>query len=467
MAAVIELKPDTTTETVKSAQKHYVKGDYAQAGALAEMYLKEHPNDAQALAVLAACYKQADRNILAYVLARRATELRPDVPETWVAHGFAAQALWLMDEALDAYRKCLSLARTPIQKGLYNNNIASVYLDLGEFSKAEEYVDKALKFEPGEQNARHNKGLCLLARREWKTAWDFYSASIGSSQRTEFRYMGKEKPEPRWDGKPFNGILAVFGEQGLGDEICAASAVSEIAASQKAAGGKVILDCDKRLEGLFKRSFPEATVYGTRAEKSLNWAEPDRNIGASIAGFETLKYFRRKPEDFPGKQYLVPCPDRTAMWRSKKNGKPTIGIAWTGGTFKNAGTFRNLPLKEWKPIFEAIDANWVSLQYKDASKDIVGTPVKQYPWATLTKDYDDTAALVASCDLVIGMQTSVCHLAGALGVPTWIILPKTSQWRYGETYEDLPWYESVKLFRQKDAWPVEAIATALKARYAG
>jgi tetratricopeptide (TPR) repeat protein len=465
MAAVIELRPpEPTAATVSSAQKWYLKGDYAQAGTVAEMYLREHPDDAQALCILSACYKQADRNILAYALAKRATELRDDRPEVWVTQGFAAQSLWKHDEALDCYRKALQRAEKPQQKGLYNNNIASVYLDLGEFTKAEEYVDKSLKYEPNEPNSRHNKGLCLLARREWGEAWNYYSASIGSNQRTEFRYMGKSNPEPRWDGKPFPGILAIFGEQGIGDEICAASATNDIVAAQKSAGGRVIIDCDKRLEGLFRRSFPEATVHGTRAEKTLPWPDADRDIGASIAGFETLKYFRTSAESFPGTPYLKPCPDRLSMWEKLfDNGKPTIGIAWTGGTFKNAGTFRNLPLTEWGPLFDAIDANWVSLQYKDASKEIEGTPVKQYKWATVTKDYDDTAALVASCDLVIGMQTSVCHLAGALGVPTWVLIPKTSQWRYGETYDDLPWYKSSRLFRQGATWPIQTLANELRA----
>ncbi len=463
MSAVIELKPQGQSETVASAQKSYIKGDYAQAGTICELYLREHPDDAQALAILSAVYKQADRTALAYLLGRRASELRPDRPETWVCHGFAAQSMWRMDEALDCYRKSLRRAQTPVQKGLYNNNIASLYLDLGQFAKAEEYVDASLKFDPKEPNSRHNKGLCLLARRKWDEAWDYYSASIGSNQRTEFRYLGKEKPEPRWDGKPFAGTLVVFGEQGIGDEVCAASAVPDIAAMQKSAGGRLILDCDYRLKNLFTRSFPDATVHGTRNEKSLNWPEADRNIGASIASFEVLKYCRTKPEDFPGTAYLKPCPDRTAMWKAKFKGKPTIGIAWTGGTWKNAGTFRNLPLKDWQPIFDAVDANWVSLQYRDASKDLEGTPVVQYPWATLTKDYDDTAALVASCDLVIGIQTSVNHLAGALGVPNWVLLPKTSQWRYGESYDDLPWYRSSKLYRQGATWPIQTLANDLKA----
>lgn len=463
MSAVIELKPQGIADEVSKAQGHYLKGDYAQAGAVAEMYLREHPDDAQAMAILSAVYKQAGRTALAYFLGKRSSELRPDVPETWVCHGFAAQEMWRMDEALSCYKKSLQRARNDNQRALYNNNIASVYLDLGQFAKAEEYVEASLKLDPKDINARHNKGLCLLARREWGEAWNWYSASIGSSQRTEFRYMGQANPEPRWDGKPFPGILAVFGEQGMGDEVCAASALPEIIRDQKAAGGRTIIDCDARLTGLFKRSFPDATVHGTRWEKSLNWPEADRRIGASIAAFEVLKHYRKRAEDFPGTPYLKACPDRTEMWRSKFKGKPTIGLAWTGGTWKNAGSFRQLALTEFKPLFDAVDANWVSLQYKDAVNEIGGTPIKQFPWATLTKDYDDTAALVAACDIVIGMQTSVHHLAGALGVPSWILLPTTSQWRYGENYDDLPWYRTTKLYRQGPAgWPMQKVAEDLK-----
>lgn len=460
MAAVIELKPNGQSETVGRAQSHYIKGDYAQAGAIAEMYLREHPDDAQAMAILSAVYKQAGRTALAYLLGRRASELRPDRPETWVCHGFAAQEMWRMEEALDCYRKALQRAQSNNQKALYNNNIASVYLDQGQFAKAEEYIEASLALDPVDKNTRHNKGLCLLARRAWGDAWNWYSASIGSSQRTEFRY-GKE---PVWDGKPFAGTLVVYGEQGLGDEVCAASAVNEIATAQRAAGGRLILDVDARLEGLFRRSFPDVTVHGTRREKTLKWPEADRNIGASIACFEVLKHFRTKAEDFPGTPYLKACPDRMKQWKALLPDKPVIGIAWTGGTWKNAGSYRQLPLEHWKPLFEAVDAHWVSLQYRPAGK-LDGTPLKEYPWGTLTADYDDTAALVASCDLVIAMQTSVNHLAGALGVPNWIILPKTSQWRYGEDYDDLPWYGKTKLYRQGSSWPMQTMANDLKAMF--
>lgn len=462
MAAVIELKPAGSDKTMNTAQKLYLSGDYAQAGAIAEMRLRENPDDAQALAIVSAVYKQADRIALAYLAGRRATEIRPDRPETWACHGFAAQAMWRMDEALSCYKKALQRALTPHQKALYNNNIASAYLDLGKFSEAEKYVDESLKYDPKEKNTRHNKGLCLLAAKRWDDAWNWYSASIGSNQRTEFRYMkgSPEGPEPCWDGKPFAGILAIYGEQGLGDEICAASAIPDIIAAQKSAGGRVIIDCDRRLQALYRRSFPEATVHGTRWEKSLDWPEDDRKIGASIACFEVLKHFRTKVEDFPATPYLKACPERVKQWNATfDNGKPTIGIAWTGGTWKNAGSFRKLPIQELQPLFEAVDANWVSLQYKDATSDIEGTSVKQYSWATLSRDYDDTAALVASCDLVIGVPTSVIHLAGALGVPTICMKAATPCWKFAG--DSLAFTPDVKLIENDGSW-ASSVAKAAK-----
>jgi ADP-heptose:LPS heptosyltransferase len=226
---------------------------------------------------------------------------------------------------------------------------------------------------------------------------------------------------------------------------------------------KVIVDCDHRIKGLLQRSFPQASVHGTRW-KPGTWKDEASTVDASIAGFEVAKFYRNADSDFPGTPYLIPCPDRTAMWKATKT-KPRIGIAWSGGIWQNAAIHRELPLDQWKPIFDAIDAQWVSLQYRDASEDIKGTPVTQYRYATLTDDYDDTAALVASCDLVIGMQTSVNHLAGALGVPVWTLIPKTSQWRYGEEYTDVPWYKSMKLYRQGNSWPTRKIASDLKVHF--
>lgn len=465
MAQVIELQPIKDEAYVKKATALMAAGEIDKAYAVVDEVLLRNPNDAQALCIASDVMKKAKKLPIAYSLAKRASELRPDRAEAWSALGHAAQQLWRMDEAMSCYRKAQQRAQTKEQRTLYLNNIASVHLDTGHFVKAEAPCREALALSDNDNNVRHNLGLSLLAQRRWKEGWPYYAASIGTPRRNDVRYRPPGQEEPIWDGAPGKSIV-VYGEQGLGDEICAASMLPDVIRDSK----RVIVDCDHRLAKLFARSFPQAKVYGTRWAKpgQGKWNEKMADIEASISAFEVAKFYRNADEDFPGAAYLTPCPDRTAMWKAlfDKKGKPVIGIAWTGGTWHNAGAHRQLPLAEWKPIFDAVDAHWVSLQYKDAAKEIAGTPVVQYPYATLTQDYDDTAALVAACDLVICMQTSVVHLAGALGVKAWSLIPKTSQWRYGEEGESLPWYRSVKMYRQTDKWPVQRIASDLAAHFA-
>lgn len=458
MSAVIEIPP-ADTSLYQKARKLIDSGDIERADAILAEHLARNPEDAQALLFVAEILKKAKRLAAAYHLAKRATEMRPDRGETWGMLGGAAQELWRLDEAIGHYRKAVKLCVSKTQKALYVNNIASSLLDGGKFKEAEGVCKEALGIDADDSNIRHNMGLSLLGQRRWKEAWPYYSASIGSKSRNAVKY--RNPPEPVWDGSK-DKVVAVYGEQGLGDEICAASMLQDVIRDSK----KVIVDCDHRLKNLFRRSFPQASVHGTRWHPA-DWKDEADTVDASIAGFEVGKFYRNADEDFPGSAYLVPCPDRTAMWRAlfKQKQKPVIGIAWSGGIWQNASLYRQLPLKDWTPIFGALDAHWVSLQYQDASKQIEGTPVTQYRYATLTDDYDDTAALVASCDLVIAMQTSVNHLAGALGVPVWTLIPKTSQWRYGEEYTEVPWYRSMKLYRQKgETWGpvVKQIAEDLK-----
>jgi len=462
MAQVYEIPAGRDRSRIELAAKLRDEGELDKALVIAEEYLLEDANDAQAIILLAAILKDAKKLTIAYQLAKRGTDLRADRAEPWAMFGLCAQALWRMDEAASAYRKAIDRSQTKEQKARYESNLASVHLDMGRFSESEEHLRRSLALIPDDPSANHNYGLSLLARRNWKEGWPYYSASVGKIGRVVFKY--KNPPEPTWDGDPEKRIV-VFGEQGLGDEICAASMLPDAIAHSK----KVILDCDKRLEGLFKRSFPQASVYGTRYAKSGEgrWKEGKEDFDASVAGFELGQFFRPTTESFPGTPYLIPCPVRVAGWKAALPKKPVIGIAWSGGTPANAGLYRRLPLEHWKPILDAVDAHWVSLQYKDAAAEIEGTPVVQYPWATLTKDYDDTAALVNACHLVITMQTSVAHLAGALGVPCWTLIPTTSQWRYGEDYTDVPWYRSMKLYRQKQSWTpvVNKIAEDLRATH--
>ena len=446
MAKVLTVEPGNST--LKRAQKLYEADKLDDAYSAVQDVLAETPDDAQALTLAAAILKRAEKTPVAYHLARRATELRPDRSEPWVTFGHCAQHLWRLDEAEEAYKTALKTTDLDKQKATYLNNLASIALDSGDFKKAEIQAKESLKYRD-DPLTHHNLGLAYLGQQRFREGWPEYSHSVGTFNRLTIKYRPEGDEEPIWDGSKGQKVV-VYGEQGLGDEISFASVLPDMIQDCR----KVIIDCDARLEGLFKRSFPDAKVYGSRFNKQVAWDEEDTRPDASIALGEICKYYRNEIEDFPGEAYLTPCPDRAAGWREvfRQKEKPVIGIAWSGGTWVNGAKNRFIPLKEWEPIFNAVDAHWVSLQYKDASAEIEGTQVVQYPWATLTKDYDDTAALVASCDLVICMQTAVAHLAGALGTPCWVMVPTNSQWRYGEATESIPWYNSLRIFKQNTGW---------------
>lgn len=445
MSQAATLRSAANLDAIRKATELYNANDLDGSFAIIDAQLLKEPNDAQALTLAASILKKAKKLPVAYQLAKRACDLRPERSEVWNTLGHCAQQLWQQDEAFSSYRKALQRAQTNTHRALYLNNIGSVHIDNGEYAKAEPFVRQSLEIDPNDAMARHNLGLVLLAQRQWTEGWKYYSASIGTDNRRKFKYLDTE--EPIWDGTKGKTVV-IYGEQGLGDEIVAASMFNDAIRD----AGRLILDCDHRLGHLFRRSFPGAKVYGTRWKKeALPWNEEDRKIDYSIASFEIGRFYRNADSDFTGTPYLIPCPDRTAMWQSlfASKKKPVIGVAWTGGTWTNAAKFRCLDIKNWQPIFDSIDAHWVSLQYKDATKEIEGTPVVQYPYATLSKDYDDTAALVSALDCVISVPTAVVHLAAALGTPTIAMQSSKPCWKFAG---GLAWHPEVKLIPNNGDW---------------
>src|SRR5581483_6977642 len=189
----------------------------------------------------------------------------------------------------------------------------------------------------------NNLGFCQLALRDW-SGWKGYHGTIGTDWRKKVVYKG----EPEWDGTP-GKVVALYADQGLGDEISFASMIPDAAQICR----KLILDCDGRLAGLFARSFPDVKVYGTRVGGE-KWSKEDRDIEASLPLGQIGEFFRISEESFPGTPYLVPCPVRVKQWKAlfADKRKPVIGIAWTGGVPKNNARNRRIGLNELLPVLE-------------------------------------------------------------------------------------------------------------------
>jgi hypothetical protein len=393
-------------------------------------------------------------------LALKSASISPKSWEAWNLLGKAQSDVWHLDDARESFRMALQLA--PKQTAPLSNMALVDHLK-GNPSKAVDLCQKVLSVEDCD-NTKHNMGMALLALRQWEPGWKFYEYGLGNhSSRKERIYQDPD--EGRWDGTKGKTVVA-YGEQGIGDEISFASTLPCLIRDCK-----TVVECDSRLEGLFKRSFPEADVYGTRFRFGNAWPAKYK-LDGRVAFSSLQKFYRSKDSDFDGKPYLVADPERRKQWKALLDDLPglKVGVAWTGGTPLNGKQQRSLSLDDLLPILSQ-KASFVSLEYRDPTADLADlrkrTGIKIHEWgrATRTQDYDDTAALVAELDLVISVTTAVIHLAGGLGKETWVMTHKTPMWRYG-LEGDMPWYSSVKLYRQKTDWTsvVHKIAEDLSAR---
>jgi hypothetical protein len=163
-------------------------------------------------------------------------------------------------------------------------------------------------------------------------------------------------------------------------------------------------------------------------------------------------------DNIPPAPYLAVDPTRAAAWRSRLDKAATlrVGVAWAGRATHLNDRKRTIPFEVFAPLFSVPNVAFIDLQKERRSEDGAS---RLTSFTTELRDFSDTAALVAALDLVITVDTSVAHLAGALGKPVWTLLPRSPDWRWMLERTDTPWYPSMRLFRQQTAgaWP-EVIA---------
>ena len=431
--------------------------------------MEEHPYERDCLQMAGVIFEKANNLPVAYHLLKEATRQDPSEASGWLNFGRVAEDLWRTKEAERAYEKALSLSKRDDTRRCTLGNLAALCIDNARYKDAEKWATRALGEWPDFAGARSNLGFAQLGMRNWAEGWKNYRHCLGTKSRTRIQY----RDEPEWDGSPGKTVV-LYGEQGLGDEISFASMLPDAIRDCK----KVIVDCDLRLAHLFQRSFPESVVYGTRQAKehdNYKWRLEDRQFDASLAIGQIGEYYRNDASKFTGEPFLKADPERVLMWKSlwatKK--KPIIGIAWKGGIHKTGAKFRRWSLEQLLPVLRSVDAHWVVLEYKSAAVELdlfkakhPEIDIREYPHATLTVDYDDTAALVASLDFVFCIQTAVAHLAGGLGIPTMVCVPPISQWRYGDKEDTTPWYGSIRIIRQKSGqWDFKDIGEKIASHF--
>lgn len=420
--------------------------------------------DIEALFMLGSCLIEKGFHGFGYVVTATAYEAsvatKKPLPEALLNMGTAAKYEHHNDQARHLWLNALELETRPVVRAKIMVNIAGLSVNENDAETAIEWCDKALQTDPNCHGARAQRGMACLELGRWREGWDGWKATYLVGDRAR-----KDYGVPVWDGSPGKHVI-VFGDQGVGDEIWGAACLADLRAMSR----HVTFDCHPRLTELFRRSFPDITVYGTRKDLStLPWlAECDADAAIGLAD---LPGFFRNQGEWNGKPYIKAQPPLIDGQTSLR-----VGLSWSGGTKRTRSALRSLPLQAFEPILRARpNAQFFSLQYTpDAAREVceleekTGIRVAHFPGQVECYDYDTTAGFVASLDLVITVCTTVHHLAGALGIPCLTLVPSRASWRYQSKGATLPWYNSVKLLRQeKDGdWtkPIQRAAETLAAR---
>jgi tetratricopeptide (TPR) repeat protein len=423
------------------------------------------PQRPEALKNMALAWIELEQFEYALSQLHRLLRERPVDYEVLICLGFTLQKIHRPDEALDIYLRAYAQNSSDAE---LLNNLGIVLQDLGRIEEAIISYDRAVALKPDFEAASWHRALAYLLRYDFARGWPDY----------DLRLLSIDPPPrpavyPRWDGSDLSGRgILVYAEQGLGDEIMFSSCLPQVIAASR----HCVVECSPKLEALFRRSFPVATVYAMTEARDFPPVVHEANVELQIAMGSLPQFLRRTLADFPlHRGYLTADPQRVEYWHARLEALGRglkVGISWQGGTPKTRRPLRSLPLAQWLPILRTPGATFINLQYTESSEEIAGikacTGIEVVDWPEARDDYDRTAALVSALDLVISVCTAVIHLGGALGKPVWVLAPYSPEWRYGIAGEKMPWYPSVRVFRQPryaDWEPaIERIADELRQR---
>lgn len=440
------------TDIIDQAAQLADAGQVQEAYGLVKRALALRPEDARASFVLAHCHLKAGRPETAYLVYRGIQRNKDyDVPQLWNAIGHSLAEMQRWDDSEKWYAK--ALAKGP--NATTYASFASIYTKKGDPQRAVAMAEKALELDEANEEAKWNGSLALLKMREWRKGWEWYDTVIGTRVRPNPPKITGLDLKP-WEGK--GGNVLVYGEQGLGDELMFSSILPDVVKN----ADRVVCIVDGRLVGLLSRSFPDVIFADRKAKELVLPEEVALTHTVSLASLG--RFYRNQDSDFPGKPFLMPDPDLSVMYRalvdSLGEGKK-IGVMWRGGVGGLDEGERTIELTDFECL--ADKGHLISLNHLPNAKDecerlYETTGLKIHHWDhALRGDYDATAALLASLDCVVSVTGTVAHCAAGLGVETHVLVPKMPQWRYGHEGDSIPWYQSMRLHRQTDKWPLDQV----------
>ena len=319
------------------------------------------------------------------------------------------------------------------------NGLGLVALSKCKVDEALDYFDLAIQSDPERPETHYNKAHALLLKGNYEEGWAEY----------EWRLKRKDVPVPEFTkpsligNDPKGKTVLVYAEQGLGDTINFVRYLKTL----KSKAGKIIFVCDKSLIPIFKQlDFIDEIYPGEKFDDATG------NYDYQIALMSLPFYFKTNRSNIPCDiPYIKPQPELIEDWENilGKKSMPRVGLVWAGNPKNTRDKIRSCSLKYFQTLFTIPDIEFISLQKGIAVKELEENkyPVKNY--SSYLNSFADTAALIHHLDLVVTVDTSVAHLAGAMGKEVWTLISFLPDWRWLLNVSDTAWYPTMKLFRQK------------------
>jgi tetratricopeptide (TPR) repeat protein len=437
----LRLSPDSVETMVNLANLLMNKGELDGAILQLRQALALRPDFIQARINLAHALTRHGEAGEAIALLQEALRLRPDSAEAHNNMGAALAALGRHAEADARYREALRLR--PDDPDVHDN-LGALCMKQGRLEDAMERFEQAVRLGPDHAEARLHRAMAWLLAGDFERGWPEFEWRWRSRG-----FQERRLPRPRWDGSPLTGrVILLYAEQGLGDTF----QFVRYAPLLKARGASVIVECQEALVPILRG------CAGIDRIVPRGQPLPDYDVQAPLLSLPGI--LRTSVDSVPANvPYLTADARLVEHWRQElcRVEGLKIGIAWQGNPKYPADRERSIPLARFAPIARLPGVHLVSLQKTYGTEQIkeVAREFSVTDFGTRLDEangpFMDTAAIMMNLDLVVTSDTAIPHLAGALGVPVWMALPKMADFRYLLRRDDSPWYPTMRLFRQTEA----------------
>lgn len=464
---VLEQDPTHPFALTRLADLALERRDPDSAIGHARAVLSRQPNFAPALSLLSQALWLSGRLTDGLEPARRAVEVQPSNPNFRISLGQMCAWLGLAEQAEDAVRPLLEQAWYPtIMRARAHGVIGEALTAQGDFDAAHAALERAIALAPDFDALHMPYAISLLRLGRLREGW----ASYRRRHRIAFFFPGQgtdqrtRPPGERWQGQDLAGrTILLRDEQGFGDAI---QVFRYIPLLRRAGAARIVLWTFPLSAPLFQASTGIAEVV---TEAPADWV-PDFHCltGDLPGGFGTT--VETIPAEVP---YIRPPPAAMRAVPPLPEGRgPCVGLVWSGDPRHVTDHLRSIPASVFLRIADTSGARFVSLQNAVRAADLPALTSRPgvVRMGEGLSDFGQTAALVSRLDLVITVDTSVAHLAGAMGKPVWLLVPRAPDWRWLIGREDSPWYPTVRLFRAgADGWAavIERVCEALVGQASG